>query len=293
MGFAIMVIKPNGTDLSIDLNEIDKTVADIINEKNKLIETIKEFTQIIQVETPNEMMEKSIGILGLTPEMIGMTTTCHEDDKYIYQLLHVNKNTDDFNCLGTMLAYEKVKIHGNCVLICSEYKPKNKFVTANVSYQNVLNVLNERIVHCGIHVKSDSSYEQQQFTIDPIECCKQIFDNKEQYYLFSAIFFDFVFVVVYDKNCDDMSLQNDLASKLFDHQINGDCFIYIRNGDNDYVNLTIEMFEKIKLCVSNNMIGEGKMKHQFVIENYLELNQEYDKIRTNKISSNDINNKCI
>lgn len=289
MKYTIAIIDQNGEEL-IEGSTLHETSTMVKENVINLINQIPNYVKLIDVKTPHDMMEQIIEIIGLTPDMMGITTTCFEDNNFIYQMIHLDMAVSSnmaINSMASTIAYDKIRVNGKAVLFKSEMLKNNQcFKPCNINMTDIKNIIESRTRHCGILLNPSGTYEEKLYYIDPIECCESVVyksDNNEliqsneknnkKLKTFVKHLMGFQFVVVYD---DESIQQNNLASKLIDNEVHGTVFIFIRLGDHDFMNLTHNMFEQITNIMENNMEDlQKEYEFKYIISQYRKLNELY------------------
>ena len=164
--FNIAVIKPN--------NYIVTEVVPKNFELDYIEETVEDFIEFITVDNTNNMMEIIVDKIQLTPDVMGHTTKCYEDDKYVYQLCHtVPEKSDEIasniNGVASHLGEGQLKIYGTCVLIKTKLLPNNTCESSNLTINDIIGVLQKKFVHKGVIVRTDESVDEFTYYRDPIE----------------------------------------------------------------------------------------------------------------------------
>jgi len=297
MNFSIAIIEPTGEELieQSTISDMSQVVKEsIINLINKLNITIR----LIDVKTPSDMMEKSVEIIGMTPDTLGITTTCYEDKDYIYQMLHLDTSAfnnqhnqensmiiNAMNTIASAISYDKVRIFGRAVMFKSAMRndSNNEFKPCSITIGDIKNILEKRSRHLGILVQPTGVYEEKEYYIDPIECCENIIssndtnvenDNKTLK-THNQCFVGFNVVFVYDESHDKTENNNNhLMSSFIGEEIYGPVFAFIKSGDYDFLNLSANMFEKFKTIINNGNIDKLKEECNFkyIISQYRKLN---------------------
>jgi hypothetical protein len=154
--FNIVVISPN--KFKFDKN----CVAD----QEILLTEINELLEIKQV-TLDTMMETIVNVINLTPQLMGDTTVCYENQEYVYQLCHMrlkeNNMEEDFkyiNGISSYLVSGKEEIYGYTVLIKSKISDNfNCIPSSIINKTEIAELLMKRIRHTGVIVYSDGLVE--------------------------------------------------------------------------------------------------------------------------------------
>ncbi len=278
MSFTIALIKEN----EINDNELNAKITpqNIIIKKNELKNKINEFVNTIEVETPIKMMEIIVELIKMTPEMMGLTTTCYEDENYIYQLIHLDENiseTKKINEIASLITYNKITIYGSAVLIKSMMNNKREWKTSSINIDDIKDLLDIRTHNKGILINSNSEYHEMEFVKDPIECCNIFVDLKNPNKKLKTNVMqicNFYIIAIYDPNETQL---NELASVIYNTQMCGNVFLFIKNDEKDYINCDLEMFNKIKLIREKKQNIETK-KYNYVTEQYRDLNKLLENI---------------
>lgn len=285
MGFKIAVIDFNGTEIE-ESETLNETTEKIVNMKNNLKNDVEKYVQFIDVLTPNEMMEKAVEIIGMKPDMMGITTTCFEDNNYIFQMIHIDSgaimNSRPINSIASAIAYDKIRIYGKVILLKSIMKENGTiFGTANVTIDDICNILDKRTHHKGITIKCNGDYEEREFIIDPVECCYDFTDEEKDNNIEKKLHADvsrlcgFQFIVVHDR--DSKNEINRLVSDITNIPVKGDAFLFIKNGDHDFISLDISLFEQFKQVLEKGKLNDIRdVKCKYIISQYRKL---YDTIK--------------
>ena len=280
-------IKKNGFLLEDTTGNIESIVLNVKKAIDNVILNIDKYVSFVQVEDPQEMMELAVKELGMDQTNIGCTTTCHEDENAIFQLIHIHDENNskeecsDINFIASSIAQERTRVVGTAVLTCSLLSDNNKtFIPTNVTKAHLIDLIMLRVYHKGIFIDSNSQIQEMTYIYDPIECFEKIVaQNKEEVpnhkgelAMVNVTLAGFEFICVCDNNIE--AKMNQLASFMFERMVKGACFIYIRHKGCDFVNLDSNFFEKIRLLLSKDKRNEliKIESYPYMILNYRELN---------------------
>ncbi len=281
MTFRVAIIDINGLEIE-EGETLKETSEKIINMKDSLKKEIEKYVKIIDVITPNDMMEKAVEIISMTPDMMGVTTTCYEDLNYIYQIVHVDSgaimNDRPINSIASAIAYDKIRIYGKAVMLKSQMKENGQFGTANMTIDDIKMLLDVRTHHKGILVRSNGETEEREFIIDPVECCYDFTDEEKDNNTEKKLHADvsrlcgFQLITVHDK--ENAGSPNMLATSLSGSAVNSDAFMFIKNGDHDFLNLDKELFNDIKTIYEKGKLNDLRdVKCKYIISQYRKIKE--------------------
>lgn len=274
MTFNIAVLEPNGKE--IDSPDMLKDTVDIIKtEIENLKSNINKYVKIVSVSCTQEMMEKTVDIIELRPSMMGITTTCYENEDYIYQLIHTHyqhSRNKQINSIASSLAYDKIRINGRVVVIKSIMKENGEFVPSNITVDDINDLLDIRTYSKGIFIRYDENIEERTFIVDPVECCYDFRNGEEEKKLQTYCFriANFPVIMIYDTCAEHL---NKIGSELSGIDVNGNVFLFIKNGDNDHIHFNKLLFDKIKIIMDKGKLDKlkTKMDCRYMTEQYRKI----------------------
>jgi hypothetical protein len=296
---SIIIIKPNNFNIlefsnsQESINNINQylEIADDINNDN--------FMQtIIHAISPN-LTEETLS------QHIGDTTTCLETPSKIYQLCFQSSElNNDANNLASFLTTDNKIIYGPACLISVTNEDEMKL--SSVTYNELLLILQKKLNHHAIIIKSDGNFENVLFKNDKfnysnnnnltlIETIKKTFDNKR------SINVGYISCCGYNLNIyfvnDNDQINKKATTILGKKKIFGDALITLKitndlHGDID----TGELSKIIDICHGsmtdrNNLNSEIDEDNPELNNRFLLMNKIYNK-RTSDSEGVKSCNKC-
>jgi hypothetical protein len=246
--FKIAIIKPNNV---------------VLNHLVNIIDVIKNYVELVEVNSET-MMETVVDTIKLNTELMGSTTICKEDDKFVYQLCHLNmaenegtNNEEDFNAIGSYLVMGNKKIYGSCVLICSSILNSGLCSTSNVTFENIINILSTKIIHCGIMVSVDNTVEDIHFINDPME---NYSDDQIKNYKWMEVSILKFNLLVFIQSVPTKDIINKKGTRLVGtYRVHGDIIVVSKSSEDEYIDIDKKLFNDI-LSVCGGPLSSRTLK---------------------------------
>lgn len=294
----------------IDVNDFMFDIKSYYNNKHQLANDLGKYTKCITVNIQN-MMGAIVNEIDLTAELIGHCPIFYETATNIYQVCYKgddskikiqNNVTDELeNKICSYLVGEK--IYGKAVIINSLILPSNTCTTADVTINEMVDILYSKFFHKGICVSANvndiAHVIEFDYSSHPLEFYnikdESEFDN---YKILDVEFMGFSLCMVIEiKPKNDVV--NKIATRIYGtNKINGDVLI-ISKSTHEYYDLTHPIFNKINSLSfghlsSRQLFDFEKPKNEmdnmesneeqqtgglpYVTNKYLVLNRRYEKI---------------
>lgn len=287
MQFDIVLIKPNNT--KIDLDNIN------------ILENILESHTIIF----ENMMSFIVQNIGLTTELMGSTSMCYENEKYVYQMCHLNledngqKNDENnFNQIASQLA--STDVYGNAIMIASEISENNQCVSKTIKLDEIIKIFKSKIVHKGIKIDTNNNISEFNFYKDPME-----FYSKEDVTNFQWMelpIFNFNFIVFMQVNPQPNTINKLMTKIVGRHIINGISLLVSKSTENEFIDMDMELFNKLSITLdglsleSRDLLEDEKKNGELVnnlpivMNRYCILEKRYNA-HNNKCNNNNCENE--
>lgn len=221
--------------------------------KESLNEMLFKYVTLKKV-TLNIMMEIVVNVLNLDHKLIATTSLCLENNKYVYQLCHLDKSANatkndekDINGIGSILTLENSNVYGDCVLICSGIAETGTCVPENIDMNDISNLIYNKIFKKCIKINNNGSIDEVTFLIHPLENEKE----KEKFKSIEFTILNFNLVICSTKDYQKDQI-NETASKLAHEKIYGDAYLFCLETENYFFNLDKDIVNKMLfLCEGN------------------------------------------
>jgi len=296
--YNIAIIKPNNykiQDLILKKN-IDRDFL------NNIIKENIEFKKVYQTN----MMEYIINTINLTPEIMGSTSMCYQDNKNIYQLCHLDLKT---SCIDTE---QKINSIGSCLALDDEVKDyavliKSKICQNNLcepdsinNYEEIVDVLCHSLIHTGLKIDVDGNVSEYQFFEDPCENIPVEELHNWRCVDVPILKFDLLMFIQLKPTNDIINKKaTRLAGKCV---INGDVLLVSKYKNNIYLDLNKDMYNKIDTILWGTLKsrdltpdelkdGESSNRLPIVLNRYCVLDARYN-LSIKKKSKNSICTGC-
>jgi len=234
----------------IDQNDY---VFDKNNMENLRVELEKHLS-IVDVEFEH-MMELIVTTLGMTNESVGDTVVSYEDDKYVYQMCHLEKETDNkenINGLSKYLTYDHKEVNGKVVFIKSRINDSFVCVPDRVAFDDVYKCMIKHIKHIGLKVNSND-------TIEKFEYYNNIFDelnlNRNDYKMCEIKLLGFNVNMLVHINGDYTEEHiNRKATKIHgNNRILGQVILFTKTDNDELYDLDNELFNDLLKLSSGSL----------------------------------------
>lgn len=212
-----------------------------------LIDKIDEFVTIIDTNHSG-VVEVIAEHTGMTPEKIqGESTTCFQDDKYVYDLCFVDPSSNnidftdaDINCISSHLTLQNMKVYNTCVLLKSRVNDEYQATPVEITIQDIKKLLKSKVYHTGI-LLSDKISEFNFYT-DPLEDVLE--EHVPDFGCIETPFLKFNLIAYFHlENHNDVINKN--ATRLLGKKIMGDVLIVSRSTEELYEDISKELYDRI------------------------------------------------
>lgn len=258
----IVLIKKNNFNIRNNVEINDITLSSIKND-------IKNFVEIVHVNSTEEMMDKIVKFIGLRSDQIGITSLCYEDNKHVYQLCHykgLENKKEDLNCLGSTLTTTKETVYNNAVLICSKITENYTCIPDKINMDSLSKLIYKKFVHIGVKIHCDNEITEYKFRKSPFE--KMSEDEIKNYQWVEVTIAGFV-VKLYVQVIAKPDKINKLSTKIKgDSVVNGTVYLTIESHDFNFMDINTELLKKLLLVcegpLKNRELrkGEGELKNR-------------------------------
>ena len=242
--FNIAVISTN--NFNVDGNYMDKQ--EITEQLTNEIGNVINF----QSSSDETMMEQIINVTNMTPELMGDTSLCTEDENYVIQLCHVSPDDNsglalDNNGIGSYLVADNRKIYGNIVVMKFKITDDNTCINASLELSDIIDIIYKKFNHAGVFIDVNGNMTEFLFKETPLEYLhKNLHPNYKSMdvNLFGNMLLMFAEIFPNDNKV------NKVATRLAGNCIvNGNIIMATKGSDLLFSNLTKEYLEKLeKLC---------------------------------------------
>lgn len=237
------------------------------------------------------MMYEIVDTIKLEKDTIGNTSISYENDKYVFQICHLNmedngkkNDPETINKLASYLSLGGAEIYGDAVMICSEITDNHTCTTHDITLDDIANILNRKFVHKCVLVKANTkackydSYDSDDmieisFNESPLESFDQDYKNNLRHV--EVPFLKFNLIMIFEEKPKN-NIINKLATRIVgDHKIFGDVIFVSKSSENEFLDLDIELFKKLLL------VSEGPLSTRDLTElekNDAVINNELPKV---------------
>lgn len=239
----IVLIKPN--IITYDKNEL------LGYNYDDFYENIKNHVVIIET-THDKLMETIINNINITPEQIGNTYKCDENNNYIYQICflgtkenNIEENNNNINSIASYLVMDRQLIYGNAILIKSRIMENNLCDPETIdNIEEVTKLLHNRLIHTCVKVNSDGTMETYKFIESPIEFIKQEEISNYNSVEFSFLNFNFLFLIQLETNEPVNKMMTRIAGTYI---VNGPVIIIGKTSESDFFNVDINLIKMLDI----------------------------------------------
>lgn len=284
-GFTVAIIKQNKFKFSDgDMND-NKLTDDILE---NILEDYTEFKNVTDVE---DMMVFICDVLKMTDKIFGDTSTCYEDDEYIYQICHLSSFTDkQKNYIATKMTNDSSSVIGDAVIFKAKINNDKTCTNVDITMKDIINLYRRSHKHIGLVVHPDGKTDEITYFFHPIDSMKSDVANNLKYHEF-ALFGNKVIQIFIELN-PTINKLNEKASVLYGMPIYGKVVIgmrmrgeHILDSDTKYIDLDKKTLEKL-ICVrsdeeSSKNITDTKSSEDIIKEKESELQSN----KNNKITN--------
>lgn len=285
MPFNIAIIKLN----NLQINSNNLSLEQIKND-------INDYVTIQTVNTLDEMLETVVTVTKLSPQMICDTDNCYDNEKHIFQLCHVDRETnklekknDEKNILSSYLVQETKEIYGECVLMKSLITDDNTCAPSSINMDEIINIIYKKFIHTGIKLSQTGEVEEYIFSENPLQYLQDSGENVDNYKWAEIPFLKFSLLIIFKTNCPETNI-NKLATRLVGaYNVFGDVIITSKVNKQIYGDLDKDIFDKI-IETSKGTLDDRELREN-EIDPKVE-DQELPIVRTKYIVLNDRYNKA-
>lgn len=281
----IAIIKSN----KITYSSVDMTHSRFTRER--LEDDIEDFIEIVPISNLDNVMEKIIDVLKLTPDMTAHTTTCKEDNNYIYQMCHLIDETKSGqqNNICIRFANSLFRVVGDVVLMKSKILFDGKTELCNITLDDIIDLYRDSLVKTCVKIMPDDSVDDVLYIFNPIDWMNPEKLNNIRYHeigLSDKILMFFIELV------PDNNIINKKASILYGKRIYGNVVMAMRHKQEDIRHTEYEYYSIDKLTVNklvsvmsvnNDMLTIQKPEtktNQIVINFHTILDKKYSVYRS-------------
>jgi len=291
--FNIVIIRKN--DFQFDISKFDSG-SNYNIDRQLLKNSIGPYIEIVETDCKT-MMEVVVNTIKLEGKLLGDTTVCHQDDKYIYQICHFNPeknnmeiNNEDMNGLSSHLVMDHNMVYGSTVLIKSKISENFTCVPQSVKdIDEIVDLLCMRVLHKGIMIKTNGTVENIQFYDNPLE--KLTKEECSEYRWLELPFLKFAFIIFIKLNPEPDEINKKATRLVGNYRVKGDVLVISKSTENDYLDIDRSLFKVIdKLTwgkLSKRKLIEEETEDKkinslpIVMNRYCILMERYKKIQTN------------
>ena len=237
MAFEIAVININ----NFNFDQLDKPYSIENIQRN-----INQYIEFITVSSTDEMMELIVKYTKLTPELLGDTDVCFNNEKYLIQMTYLslkknNKLEDENNVNGvaSYFAEDSEKMYGTCVLTKAKITDEAICIPKSITIDDITDVFYKKLVHRGMLLKVDS-FEEFEFNNDPTigfednSDCDNIRWTAINIFKFS--------LVMYFRLDPKNNKFNKLATRILgSYPVYGDVILTSKSSENSYDDMSLEI----------------------------------------------------
>lgn len=262
----VSVIKISKNLINDELLNLDKDVT-----KERMFDLINQFISVHSLNFA-DMMEYVIDVISLDENSIGDTSICYSDDKTVYQLCHLVDETNDINCVSSVLVYGKPKIYGDTVLIKSTVNIDSDlnvtYTPCSVTVDDVVDLMMHRTVNMCVYLDVDNSMTETSFTKCPLDGL-----DSTQYRYIEIPLFKFNLIMYIKNNQENI---NKSATVLTGNcKVNGPVIIANRVNEFDFGTVTKELLKKLIVLATTSM--KCRQLDDKDVNNHILVNQRLSK----------------
>ena len=279
MSFDIIIINPNNF-----------SVSDFVPSKIKydeILDFLKDNTQIINVETSNDMVGVIINTLNLSQEIPGNTTTIHESTDYIIQMCHllddtvttINKPINEVANIyfkGLTQPEKKEIIKGSVVCMKSKINTNDVYGVDSVNINELAMILYRNCVKRGI-VLNKNSIDEFEYVAEPIEFMTMDEKLNTKFFEFNAS--EYIIKVFIEIKPSFNSINEPLSALFGRHNVYGRGFVTQQNVDGRFVDLNLNVFEKLLYVLSDRQTKENEPTPKNTDNFYRLIDKKYKKFK--------------
>lgn len=232
---SIAIIRPN----KITYSTMDMTHSRFT--KEKLLEDLEDYVEIVNVDGLENMMEKIVEVLKLTPDITAHTTTCKEDNNYIYQMCHLidESKTYQQNNICIRLANSLYRVIGDVVLMKSKVLSDGKTVPCNITEDDVVELYQECLIKKCVRILPDGTVDDVSYIFNPIDWLSP---DKLANIRFHEVDFSDKVMMFFVELTPENNTVNTKASILYGKQIFGNVVVAMRQKQEDIKHTEFEYY---------------------------------------------------
>jgi hypothetical protein len=163
--FKIAIIKPN----KFQLAESDLCFARL--NTDRLHSELEKYIQITEVDGQEDMINKIVEHLELTPEILAYTDPCFDTCDYSYKICYTmeNRTENNLNGIATYLLGENIAICGTAIVIKTYINSDNTCASKSLSLDETIDVLASKFIHKGIVITPSGSVDETKYIYNPVD----------------------------------------------------------------------------------------------------------------------------
>jgi hypothetical protein len=276
---SILSIKPN--DFTFDRKKYYNNLA-------LLKDDIMNYIEVITI-SHNDMMETIINQIGLTPELIGSSPVCYEDDKNVHQLCYASERDKELGVTTPITNPNKISnylindvVENTCVFLSSKIGPDRICEPENATIDELVKILYSKFIHIGMLIRADNKSPLREFPYGdhPIEFYNVGEYDENKFKILEFDFISFALCAVIDLQPENNIINKRMTRLVGNEVIYGDVLL-IQKLPDAYLDLNYELFNKI------NVLSFGNIESRILTED-----EKKDADKVNGLSV--VNNKyCI
>lgn len=275
---------------------IDKEKKEL--KKEELKEELKKYVEIREIKN-EDLMYTIVNELEQTPEMLGSTSMSYQDDKNIYQICHLDKT---INVTGERNEIVKQSENGVCNILSldEEVKDKGILIKSKINEKNIcemdnvkdideiIDIIEKSSIYKGVKIDTEGNIEEKKYIDSPEEI---ITEKNKIWYGLNIYIYKFELIIYLKLESQENNKLNKKATRLIgNYKIYGDVYIVSRKNENQYLNITKEMYEKMDKTLWGDIksreltkeeLKDGEMKDglPIVLNRYRILNNRYNNVK--------------
>lgn len=257
--FNIAIIAPNTIMFNKD---------EIVNmTHNTLSERIKDYIQFKTI-TFDDFIPEIVDTIKLTSDLMGSTSHCAEDSKYVYQMCHLDmenngkKNDENiFNTLSSYLVSDGIKIYGSTVFFRSEIGINGTCITSSVNLDNIVDVLYKKLVHKCVKIDTDGNIDEIIFIGDPMEMFITDGNSCTDYQWMELPIFKFNLIVFIQVKASPNKINKKATRLIGRYRVHGDVIVASKSTENEYIDIDKQLLENL-LIIAGGTLEDRNLKDE-------------------------------
>ncbi len=272
----ICIIKTNNVSYSKHDNYLSRFSLENIED------SIEDYIKVSSLENENDFSNLVSHTINPPESSKLFTTTFFENEKNVYQIVHLatfdgsennelNKKIMEkkYNGLGTVLVNEIYKIYGNVIVIKSEIKNDDTTKLADLTIKEFFDIFRQKKVTKGVLIKPNNEINEIEYVGNPLSWLDTAEAHNFRYYekeILGQIFMFFIQIKPKEKKI------NKYACELYGntHLIYGDLFIAvkekpedIRQENDSYIHIDKNIILKLKNLIINTEFSKDHEPFKF------------------------------